>query len=740
QVCGTDVLVSRSSSSAVAADAAVTFRFGKGAAFWGPYTVHAQVSLDVARRLRETSVLAGGNAMFAPRDQAAAAAALKSAGFGLRSVRRGALVHLASLGVDDAALQLRSGHKRRDTLLRYLGWGVHSSSARQAAQDVGPIVGGAAPAEIDPAKMGTWSGFCGVKGRRIARPPPFLPLSPPSSRDLGLAPAPADTNNWPLHVKDVRPLDWAPILQLARGTALEADVARAREWCVSPRFLGASPGPVDEHRIPFARLSAAHVRTLLAAGKLQPHFGPVAGWSSGWLLPQPAKMRLRPIFEPSSNRTCAADALPTLQYPSRRERQAAMRGMPFSAEFDFSAWFDQFGLGEGVRRFFVLRVRDGVDGCSLFALSRLPMGARFAPGVAQTVTWLLVLPLLSMADVVVHTMIDNVRIAARSRRAYDDAARIFLSRVRAVGAALNDGPPADPTRPLLFLGEQYVAGERVANSEANLQKLAAAHALFAAGGAFSVRNFAALVGLVFFLAHTVGERLADHHTLLRAYSRICSDALQHEGWDGPLRFVSPAVRAEIDGLVALLLRNTPVPLPVLRPPTYNNDDYDFVIVVDASATGWGAVVQRTADHSVLQLRQTWPAQLQHSATAEPRAVSRVFGWLREALGVGISAATAARIAVVTDHDAMARGQRRWCSGFGGFSLAHALNEAFRAMHGPHLETEVFYVPGECNIADGPSRDPTPATAIDVRSVALVFPSLAGCHHPYAAIDRPAHMV
>ncbi|MDP3759202.1 MAG: hypothetical protein Q8R01_01640, partial [Ramlibacter sp.] len=43
QVCGTDVLVSRSSSSAVAADAAVTFRFGKGAAFWGPYTVHAQV-------------------------------------------------------------------------------------------------------------------------------------------------------------------------------------------------------------------------------------------------------------------------------------------------------------------------------------------------------------------------------------------------------------------------------------------------------------------------------------------------------------------------------------------------------------------------------------------------------------------------------------------------------------------------------------------------------------------------
>ena len=50
-----------------------------------------------------------------------------------RSIRRGALVHYARAGATDAELQLLSGHRRRNTLPRYLGWGHESSEASAAA-------------------------------------------------------------------------------------------------------------------------------------------------------------------------------------------------------------------------------------------------------------------------------------------------------------------------------------------------------------------------------------------------------------------------------------------------------------------------------------------------------------------------------------------------------------------------------------------------------------------------------
>jgi hypothetical protein len=55
----------------------------------------------------------------------------------LRSVRRGALLRAAACGVTDDELQLLSGHKRRDTLMRYLGWGQMSSTMGRAAEPSG---------------------------------------------------------------------------------------------------------------------------------------------------------------------------------------------------------------------------------------------------------------------------------------------------------------------------------------------------------------------------------------------------------------------------------------------------------------------------------------------------------------------------------------------------------------------------------------------------------------------------
>ncbi|MDP3759029.1 MAG: hypothetical protein Q8R01_00770, partial [Ramlibacter sp.] len=711
----------------------LTFRFGKGAAFWGPFSVVARAPTELAQALADACAASRGGPLFSEREQRLVAAALKERGFPLRSIRRGSLTLLAASGVSDSTLQIRSAHRRRDTLMRYLGWGIGSSDARRAARECGVVTGGNAATRVGPN-----SGFVGNRGRRTKPPPPLIPNAPPSGKELGLE-GDVDCSAWRLHVKHVGLVDWNAVGNMVRGTRWEQPIDVARRWCTSTEFYGENIGPIADHRVPYSRIPAADVRTLLQFGKIAPHEGPIDNYVFGFLLPQPAKQVRRPIFEPHNNKTSLREAMPPLAYPSRRERRAAMVGRPFSAEFDLAAYFDQLPLAENVRSQFVLRVRDPVDGCNTFVLTRLPMGATFAPSVAQTLTWAVVAPLLEMPGVAVHTMIDNVRIAAPDLATFTAAVDLFLARARQAGLTLNPREAVDPQRPLVFLGEQYVEGERIANAQRHVDKLRAAHRRFTEGDAIvTARQFAALVGLALFLAHTLGLGLAEHYGLLRAYRRIAERVGAGRegginGWDLPLEFVAPTLAQNLTNIVATLVENRPVPLPTLRSPSYDNTAYDTVIVIDASESGWGAFVQRTREGLVLCLRQRWAAGIRHSATAEPRAVVRCVTWLLQNFEVR-------KLAVVTDHEAIARGQRRWHSFNGGFSPAYDLNEAYCTLYGDDRVAEVFIVAGELNPADGPSRDPGTATTVTATASTIVFPSLRSFAHPYPAINRPSGMV
>jgi hypothetical protein len=83
----------------------LTYRVGKGAAFWGPYTTHTIVREDIAKDL--ATWIRGADpaeALFPLHTQAQLAAALKATGNNLRSIRRGALLHDAARGVGDEDL------------------------------------------------------------------------------------------------------------------------------------------------------------------------------------------------------------------------------------------------------------------------------------------------------------------------------------------------------------------------------------------------------------------------------------------------------------------------------------------------------------------------------------------------------------------------------------------------------------------------------------------------------------
>jgi hypothetical protein len=746
QVCPCDVvLVDRDNGEA---GATVTFRYGKGASWWGPYTIHAVIPGDLAKRLTaRTKKLPADQPIFASRDQAALSACVAACDLTLRSIRRGALTHAAACGVPDHELQLLSGHKRMDTLLRYLGWGKLSSTAQHAAVARNAreqVRGAGADADIVPPKMGLHSGRAGLHGRRVAPPPQLCPMHAPSEKDLGLE-SPHDVSSYVMLLKRPGLIDRDALQRLAADSSHGALLPNAFAWYRSPTYYG-PPRTVDPRSIPYARFTEDQARALLAADKISPHIGPIRGFCKGFVVPQHAKRRLRPVFEPIINDTMQREMLLVSQYPSRFERRARARGARFSAELDFSSYFDQFELAPECLSWFVIRFSTPIDGHSLFALTRMPMGASFAPGVAQLITWIIVSPLLCMHGVRVDTMIDNIRVVADTAPAFITALRLTLERIQIARLTLNDADDwarddttvlqrcaIAPGVPRVFLGEQYVC-DTVANSPTNVDKFARAIALYERSrgdlsATYTLRHFASLLGLIVFMGHTVNQALCDSFVLLRAWGAMVSEAA---GWDVPCAVTSDAVHAELMRLAAVLVANGSVPLPQLRPPPFDAAAYDACAIVDASNSGWGAHVHFPRSHEVYTLRQRWTTRMEHSAHAEPRAATLCVQWIRRRL-------PGAFVALVTDHCAIAHGQRRWYSANGGFSSSYRLYEFFRTLYGEG-GGEVFFVDGDLNSADGPSRDPTATLELTAVRADSAFPALTSFHHPHALIPRLTHYV
>ena len=735
----------------------VTFRFGKGAAFWGPYSIHAILPKRVASDL--IAAMNGGPAdapLFTLHDQAALSHAVGALAEGtgrlnLRSVRRGAIQNAAERGLSDEDVMRLSGHKRLDTLYRYLGWGVGSHCAKNAAikrYHAAMPRGGATDTPMPtatPAKMGRHSGFTGAKGRRVEAPPQFFPKKPPTREQCGLAPTTQDVSEYRLHIKPTTRVNWQALQRMAKNTPLRNAVAKAQSWCTSDRWYGPTRS-VEPCQIPYAAFTGDQIRELIRADKIRPHHGPVKGFVKAFTVAQHAKKRLRVIAEPVINQTFEREQLYRLAYPARLERRARARGAKYSVEFDFAAFFDQFQLAGCAMPWFVLRSREAVEGHRLFALTRMPMGASFAPSVAQAVTSALVYPLTQLDGVRVDTMIDNVRIVAESKSTFVQAVRGFLERVKAANITLNDAADwenltdddlalrcAVTDAPRVFLGEKYI-GDTVCNADTAVEKLIAARDRYVKrvdpenpeAPQYSLRNFASFVGLMLFMAHTINVPLTGLHTMLRAYGEIISHT---NDWDATCVITSEAVDRQVLTLADWLIRNEPVSLPVLRPPETELDAYDAAIEVDASLSAWGAVVRFRHTGKTVTLQQRWSTPVAHSAHAEPKAARRALQWVRAQPGCAN-----ARIAVITDHVAMATGQRRWYANYGGFSTSYYLNSFFQELYDMG-GGEIFHIDGVRNRADQLSRDPSAPLHMAVREVDVSFTDLRSVRHPHEKIPR-----
>lgn len=375
------------------------------------------------------------------------------------------------------------------------------------------------------------------------------------------------------------------------------------------------------------------------------------------------------------------------------------------------------------------------------------MGARCAPSVAQFATWAVVRPLTQIPGVTVFTCIDNVRIIVHQHHGGDhattfvSAVRLFLNRCREANIELNahgfDGDEqsiidagAKAASGSRFLGE-FLSDKGTKNCDHTVDKLRRWWLLFQSGIKLTRRQLVSGLSLIFFLAHTLNIQLYSLHSLVRVYAAMSAVSTP---WDEP-GFMTPRVLPLLTQVVdELLVNRMVVPLRVFAPLESLND-YDAVIVVDACLRGFGAWI-RVGDRAV-SISSGWGAAIPASAHAEPLAAARALVHL----GTMVPRVEALSVALVTDHQAMVSGQRRWWNGFGGFSPNPFLNNFFALLYGGTTrQRDVFFVEGEINPTDGLSRSVRIGDRLSVAVLQDVqFPE--ALEHPYRhAPARPDYQV
>ena len=246
------------------------------------------------------------------------------------------------------------------------------------------------------------------------------------------------------------------------------------------------------------------------------------------------------------------------------------------------------------------------------------------------------------------------------------------------------------------------------------------------------------MALAFWMLHTVDIHLCELHELLSSYARLSQRAIHH-GWDAPLQYVDPRLLFKISEVVSILLKNEPSPLPEEpTEPATDVDEYEIVVTTDASALGWAAIVVVVATGQCILLQGSWRRSTGErwdlSTVAEPAAAAMALGWIQEHLPM--ARRTEQRpypVALITDHAAIVTGQPRWWNHHGGFSGNIYLNNLFRKML--HMGVQAWHIPGELNVADGPSRAPpntggSSIAATEVHGLRAVPVPLSALAHPF----------
>lgn len=558
---------------------------------------------------------------------------------------------------------------------------------------------------------------------------------------------------WPLHLKETTLLDPTALFALPTSTTRSKEFLERVWWYLTPACFDslATSRTIKPTALPLGDITSA-----IANGKFE--LSPSQrlplehGYHSVSVFTVPElKRRRRLITEPILNKVIAKHEVPKVAYPTRLGRRQALRYAKYMLQIDFEAFYDSIPLPENVRNNFVFLAKDR----QLYRLKTLPTGARWSVAVGQAIT-------TTITDidtgVAIQSLIDNILVSAQhgQEREFVRTVRALLTRIKAVN--LLTSPCRDELLQMsddelltlsrsanVFLGEEYCEwddeiGERlVRNSVKTVAKLHLAAQITD----HTHRTFVSLVSLILYALHTTQLNPARTFRLLMAYRGVYRQVTRNHDWDEPLVFLSEGVKKDIAEVTAQLVENQWWRIAPYVHPTYDDRAYDKRCFTDASASGWGALVQDMNTYGVDAFQQRWIHDLvgarpnqagpqtlffnaRRSAHAEPRACQLL---IKQLLREGIP--DQCRLAVVTDHYPIVLAQRR-LNGYGGIGRGFALNKLYELVHDLRTQrgilVDFFYIAGPCNPADELSRnfgeDTEQGNVLARRCVATVLPPLS----------------
>lgn len=531
---------------------------------------------------------------------------------------------------------------------------------------------------------------------------------------------------WKLHLKDVTMVDLQAVLGLpTHRSETKPFLSAALTFLDDRSFVSMR----TSRTIKSTQLSMEDINMAVSMGKFEKvpnnafHGNILPEGYNGvnvFAVPE-LKGRRRLITEPHVNASVDAALIPSVNYPTRLGRRQSLRYAKYMIQIDFEAFYDTIPLPVEARKHFVFR-----KGSEYFQLRTLPTGARWSVAVGQAITWTIV---DIDTPVIIHTMIDNIMIAAHEgeEMAFLKAVRTVVHRIEL--ANLKTSPPRDVLNSAsdaelldlarennTFLGEEYRwdgSERRIRNSVKTIAKLG----LALQARAFSHRSFVSLVSLMLYAIHTTQLNPAGAFQLLRAYRAVYRLVTQGRSWDSLLTYLDPKVYDRMQELGQQLLVNSWWTISEPSKVTYVDEDYDCIVYTDASFAGWGAIAHKKGEDGCVTYQQRWergrgfPAippthsqhlfHAQHSAHAEPKAAQMS---LRQLIMDGLP--DDSNVALVTDHLPIVHAQRR-SNGFGGIGRGYSLNRLFEFVydlgHTRGIKVNFFHISGPCNPADTLSR-------------------------------------
>ena len=443
--------------------------------------------------------------------------------------------------------------------------------------------------------------------------------------------------DWPLHVKNVTPINTSEVLLLpCKHPETKEYFRHAVRWLSDPSLYNADA--CGKPNIRRTLYTDAQIQTMMEVKIKQypeARLGPPLSGLFGFPRAECHKKRHRPIFAPDTNRTLLSETLQPMHYRTRADVRRAVHNGEYCVQVDMKSYYDQFLLDESVRRFFVFK-----HAGRLYSLRTLAMGQRQACEIAQACTWLLV-DFEMDESIHVTTCIDNIRFVG-PRHHVVTAVRGFLKRCKQVGAQLNEvDVNATDVETLdvdtlaeksgVFLGEHYdYIRKTVKVSEKTIEKLRICNERLTTQCAterrpMPVRHLASHVALLFYTAQTLGLHLAKYYGALRYYrdlsALLANDITMWNARDIPP--IPPGALKELLAWTHETLQNVP-----RRIPTADEDEASptLTITTDASQWGWAAATIDHASGTAHTYQQAWGTdeigRMGESAAAEPEAVWR----------------------------------------------------------------------------------------------------------------------